>query len=60
MVEEGWMFSDERVASGVEDVLLDGVVRCLPAWRRRRSEGGIEVRRDRSWRRVASEVVGGS
>lgn len=38
----------------------DGVVgRCLPAWTRRRSGGGMEVRRERSCLRVEIEVDGG-
>jgi len=38
---------------------LVGVVRCLPAWTRRRVDGGAEVRRERRWRRVEIEVEAG-
>lgn len=35
------------------------VVRCFPAWTRRRVDGAAEVRRERRWRRVEMEVEAG-
>lgn len=35
-------------------------VRCLPAWTRRMSDVGAEVRRERSWRRVGIVVSDGT
>ena len=45
--------------SSVEAILVV-VVRCFPAWTRRRSVGGTEVRRETSWRSVVIVVVGGT
>lgn len=52
---EGGIDSDSRV-----EAMLVVVVRCFPAWTRRRSVGGTEVRRERSWRSVVIVVVGGT
>ena len=54
-VAEGGIDSDSRV-----EAMFVVVVRCFPAWTRRRSVGGTEVRRDRSWRTVVIVVVGGT
>lgn len=54
MTERGGMFREERVELADEEV-----VRCFPAWTRRREDGGREVRRERSWRRVVMVVEEG-
>ena len=54
-VAEDGIDSDSRV-----EAILVVVVRCFPAWTRRRSVGGTEVRRERSWRSVVIVVVGGT
>ena len=54
-VAEGGMASDSRV-----EEMFVVVVRCLPAWTRRRSVGATEVRRARSWRRVLIVVFAGT
>ena len=54
MVDDEGMLSEERV-----DVKAEAVVRCLPAWTRRREEGGRVVRRERSWRSVVIVVEEG-
>ena len=54
MVEEGAMLSEDSV-----DKIFGEVVRCFPAWTRRKSDGGIEVRRERSCRKVVMVVEGG-
>ena len=43
-----------RVEREREELL--GVVRCLPAWTRRRVDGGSEVRRETRCRRVVTGV----
>lgn len=43
ITERGEMFREERVELADEEV-----VRCFPAWTRRREDGGREVRRERS------------
>lgn len=51
-----------RSESGVAEV-SDGAsveVRCLPAWTRRMSDVGADVRRERSWRRVGIVVSDGT
>ena len=57
-VEEGAMERVDSVGGGWASVVAG--VRCLPARWRRRFDGGREVRRDRSWRRVSIEVDDGS
>ena len=54
MVEEGAMLSEHSV-----DEIFGDVVRCFPACTRRRSDGGIEVRRERSCLRVVMVVEEG-
>ena len=51
-----------RVEMGVVDAVgaeVESEVRCLPAWRRRMSEAGAEVRRERRCRRVGIVVSEG-
>ena len=51
-----------RSEIGVADV-SDGAlveVRCLPAWTRRMSDVGADVRNERSWRRVGIVVSEGT
>lgn len=43
ITERGGMLREERV-----ELVEDGVVRCFPAWTRRREDGGREVRRESS------------
>lgn len=50
----GGIESDERESEELADV-----VRCLPAWTRRRVEVGAEVRRERRWRSVVIGVADG-
>ena len=63
MVGDGGRLRVERVDSGdcdsVDVDVFNVAVRCLPAWTRRRSDGGREVRRERSWRRVEIVVDAG-
>ncbi len=54
MVEEGPMLSEDKV-----DEVFGDVVRCFPACTRRRSDGGTEVRSERSCLRVVIVVEGG-
>ena len=54
-VAEGGIDSDSSV-----EAMFAVVVRCFPAWTRRRSVGETEVRRERSWRSVVIVVVGGT
>lgn len=54
MVEEGAMLSEDKV-----DDVFGEVVRCFPACTRRRSDGGTEVRRERSCLRVVIVVEDG-
>lgn len=54
-VAEDGIDSDSRV-----EAMFVVVVRCFPAWTRRRSLGGTEVRRERSWRSVVIVVDGGT
>ena len=54
-VAEGGIDSDSSV-----EAMFAVVVRCFPAWTRRRSVGETEVRRERSWRSVVILVVGGT
>ena len=51
MVENAGILREESVDNEVGEV-----VRCFPPWTRRRSDGGREVRSERSCRRVAIEV----
>ena len=55
-VEDG----GRRVETGVVDGAAVVEVRCLPAWTRRMSDVGAEVRRERSWRRVGIVVSEGT
>lgn len=54
ITERGEMLREERV-----ELAEEGVVRCFPAWTRRREDGGREVRRESSWRRVVMVVEEG-
>lgn len=51
IVADGGTLRDDRV-----ELADEGVVRCFPAWTRRREVGGREVRMERSWRRVVMVV----
>ena len=44
----------------VEEASVVAEVRCLPAWTRRISDVGAEVRKERSWRRVGIVVSEGT
>ena len=54
IVEDGAILSEDRV-----DEVLGEVVRCFPEYTRRRSDGGIEVRRERSCLKVVMVVEEG-
>lgn len=54
MVDEGAMLSEDS-----DDEVFGEVVRCFPACTRRRSDGGTEVRRERSCLRVVIVVEEG-
>ena len=53
-VELGWMLRDDKLGSDVKSL-----VRWRPANVRRKDEVGAEVRRERTWRRVATLVEAG-
>ena len=48
MVEEGRMCREESVDDGVSGEVEVEAVRCFPAWTRRKSAGGREVRNESS------------
>ena len=59
-----WSVEDDgrRSESGVVDVPDEALVevRCLPAWTRRMSDVGADVRNERSWRSVGIVVSAGT
>ena len=57
-VEDGGRRSEIGVVDVPDEASVE--VRCLPAWTRRMSDVGADVRNERSWRSVGIEVSEGT